>query len=166
MAGPGKLKQINAFLTTVGWVERPVSVSFLAAGEYNANYLVKGQKDSYVLRINQGSQLNLGHDQIAYEYKVLEALAGSGVTPRPIACHPHPEPLGGGALLMTYLPGKALVYKIPLILPHIAVAFVVLVVWSQSGILASVAHWLGLIRSMNEFPNLLYSGWGIGMILA
>ena len=68
------------------------------------------------------------------------------------------------------LPGRlttaARVYKIPLILPHIAVAFVVLVFWSQSGILASAAHSLGLIHSMNEFPNVLYSGWGIGMILA
>lgn len=68
------------------------------------------------------------------------------------------------------LPGKwataALVYKIPLILPHIAVAFVILVFWSRSGILASVAHALGLVQSMHEFPNVLYSGWGIGMILA
>lgn len=68
------------------------------------------------------------------------------------------------------LPGRlaavALVYKIPLILPHIAVAFVVMIFWSQSGILASAAHQLGLIRSMTAFPNLLYSGWGLGMVLA
>ena len=51
-------------------------------------------------------------EQIAYEYKVLEALAESGVTPRPIACHPHPEPLGGGALLMAYLPGDNIVLVI------------------------------------------------------
>ena len=62
--------------------------------------------------------------------------------------------------------GMALVYKIPLILPHIAVAFIVLVFWSQSGILASLAYHLGLIQSMQEFPNVLYSGWGAGMILA
>ncbi|WP_372682867.1 aminoglycoside phosphotransferase family protein [Desulfosarcina sp.] len=111
MAGPGKLKQIKTFLTTSGWIEQPFSVSFLAAGEYNANYLVKGKKNHCVFRINQGSQLGLGQNQIAYEYKVLEALAESGVTPRPIFCHPHPEPLGGGALLMTYLPGKALIYQ-------------------------------------------------------
>ena len=60
----------------------------------------------------------------------------------------------------------ALIYKIPLILPHIAVAFLVLVFWSRSGILASVCHGLGLIQSMQEFPNVLYSGWGLGMILA
>jgi putative spermidine/putrescine transport system permease protein len=68
------------------------------------------------------------------------------------------------------LPGRlaaaALVYKIPLILPHLAVAFVILVCWSPSGILASVAHRLGLIHTMREFPDVLYSGWGIGMILA
>jgi putative spermidine/putrescine transport system permease protein len=68
------------------------------------------------------------------------------------------------------LPGNlstaALVYKIPLILPHIAVAFVILVFWGQSGILASAAHSVGLIQSINEFPNFLYSGWGIGMVLA
>ena len=60
----------------------------------------------------------------------------------------------------------ALVYKIPLILPHIAVAFVVLVFWSRSGVFSSVAYQLGLISSMHDFPNLLYSGWGIGMVLA
>ena len=68
------------------------------------------------------------------------------------------------------LPGRlatvARVYKIPLILPHISVAFVVLVFWSPSGILASLMHSLGLIQSMSAFPNVLYSGWGLGMILA
>jgi putative spermidine/putrescine transport system permease protein len=64
------------------------------------------------------------------------------------------------------LAGTALMYRIPLILPHIAVAFVVLVFWSRSGILASAAWHLGLIQTMHAFPNVLYSGWGIGMVLA
>ncbi|HKJ99854.1 MAG TPA: ABC transporter permease subunit [Desulfotignum sp.] len=68
------------------------------------------------------------------------------------------------------LPAKlataALIYKIPLILPHISVAFVVLVFWSPSGIVASIAHYLGIIQSMHAFPNILYSGWGLGMVLA
>ena len=111
MAGPDNLERIHAFLATSGWIENPFSLSFLAAGEYNANYLVKSDAAQFVLRINHGSQLGLGHDQIAYEYKVLQALAATGVTPRPLACHPYPDPLGGGALLMTYLPGKALDYR-------------------------------------------------------
>ncbi len=60
----------------------------------------------------------------------------------------------------------ALVYKIPLILPHLAVAFVVLVFWSRSGIVASAAYHLGLIDAMNDFPDVLYTGWGIGMVMA
>ncbi len=64
------------------------------------------------------------------------------------------------------LHNAALIYKIPLILPHISVAFVILVFWGQSGIVASLAHSLGLIESPQQFPNILYSGLGLGMILA
>lgn len=60
----------------------------------------------------------------------------------------------------------SLVYKIPLILPHIAVAFVVLIFFSPSGIFSSFAFHLGLIDQMHQFPNVLYSGMGLGMILA
>jgi aminoglycoside phosphotransferase (APT) family kinase protein len=105
------LIQIQSFLRTAGWVEESVTVSFLAAGEYNANYLIDGDDSRWVLRINHGSQLGLGQKQIAYEFNILQALAETGVTPLPIACHPDPEPLGGGALLMSYLPGKALDYR-------------------------------------------------------
>ena len=111
MTDAEKLKQIKTFLADAGWIEPPFTVAFLAAGEYNANFLIAAEKNRYVLRINHGSQLGLGQEQIAYEYKVLEALCASGVTPRPIACHPDPEPLGGGALLMSYLPGSALDYR-------------------------------------------------------
>jgi aminoglycoside phosphotransferase (APT) family kinase protein len=111
MAGPDKLENINQFLKTSGWIKGPFSISFLAAGEYNANYLVQSNTSPMVLRINHGSQLGLGENQIAYEYNVLKALVNSKVTPQPIACHPHKEPLGGGALLMSFLPGKALVYQ-------------------------------------------------------
>jgi aminoglycoside phosphotransferase (APT) family kinase protein len=111
MADAEKLRHINTFLADAGWIVPPFSVAFLAAGEYNANFLITAEKKRYVLRINHGSQLGLGREQIAYEYKVLEALRATGVTPRPIACHPDPEPLGGGALLMSYLPGSALDYR-------------------------------------------------------
>ncbi|HSO20341.1 MAG TPA: phosphotransferase, partial [Desulfosarcina sp.] len=106
-----QFKRIEAFLAASGWVPDPIRVSFLAAGEYNANYLVTGAGERCVLRINHGSQLGLGPEQIAYEYNVLQALSTSGVTPQPLACHPHPEPLGGGALLMRFLPGEPLDYR-------------------------------------------------------
>lgn len=111
MTDATELERILTFIRDSGWIEAPRSVAFLAAGEYNANYLVRSAKGRSVLRINHGSQLGLGQRQIAYEYRVLQALARSGVTPQPIACHPHPEPLGGGALLMDFIPGKALDYR-------------------------------------------------------
>ncbi|WP_022667773.1 aminoglycoside phosphotransferase family protein [Desulfospira joergensenii] len=105
------ISRIEEFLNRTGWVPGFRSVSFLAAGEYNANYLVEGRSKRFVLRINHGSQLGLGQDQISYEYRVLKALESSGVTPKPLACLPDPKPLGGGSLLMEFLPGKALVYE-------------------------------------------------------
>lgn len=110
MPDTDRLEQIQQFLTDTGWVSPPFSVTFLAAGEYNANYRVDCDAGPCVLRINHGSQLGLGDDQIAYEYNVLTALADSGVTPKPLACHPRPDPLGGGALLMEFIPGRQLDY--------------------------------------------------------
>ncbi len=110
MPDTNKLERIQQFLTDTRWVSSPFSVTFLAAGEYNTNYRVESEDGTCVLRINQGSQLGLGDDQIAYEFKVLTALADSGVTPKPLACHPRPDPLGGGALLMEFIPGRALDY--------------------------------------------------------
>lgn len=60
----------------------------------------------------------------------------------------------------------SVVYKVPLILPHIAVAFIVLIFWSQSGVIASVGHTLGLVETPGDFPSLLHGGSGAGMILA
>lgn len=64
------------------------------------------------------------------------------------------------------LQGAALVYKLALILPHMSVAFIVLVLWTRSGFVASVCHGLGLISSPAEFPALLFAGNGLGLILA
>lgn len=111
-------------------------VSFLAAGEYHENWLVRAPAGPVVLRVNRGgaagSQLGLA-DQISYEYRVLHALAGCGATPRPLALAPcplparavggdgnppgapppgdAPAPLCGGALLMQWLPGRPLDYR-------------------------------------------------------
>lgn len=60
----------------------------------------------------------------------------------------------------------AVIYKVPLVLPHIAVAFIVLVLWTQSGFVASIGHSLGLIDRPAQFPPLLFAGNGLGLILA
>lgn len=64
------------------------------------------------------------------------------------------------------LRGAATVYKIPLILPHITVAYLAILMFGQSGILSSLAARLGLIGKPGDFPNVLYGGRGTGIILA
>ena len=78
-----------------------------------------------------------------------------------------------GTLLATIiwrLPGKtqkfAIVYKIPLILPHIAVAFIVLVLFSRTGLFSALLYRLGVISGQEEFPSILFGGNGLGIIIA
>jgi putative spermidine/putrescine transport system permease protein len=58
------------------------------------------------------------------------------------------------------------VYKMGLILPHMAVAFVVLILWSRTGFFSSMAFHTGFIEEPGQFPALLFSGNGAGMIIA
>jgi aminoglycoside phosphotransferase (APT) family kinase protein len=100
---------IREFLLEHRWVDTDPGISFLAAGEYNQNYLVRDGARRLVFRINRGSQLGL-KDQISYEYRVLRCVEPSGVTPRPLRLHDAPAPFGGGVMLMEFLPGGPLDY--------------------------------------------------------
>ncbi len=97
------------FMRTTG-ISRRADLEFLAQGEYNINYLIEDEEEKYVLRLNLGSQMNLD-DQIGYEFSALEALAPSGVTPRPFYLDNSKEKLDYGLLLMEYLPGRHLDYQ-------------------------------------------------------
>jgi len=56
--------------------------------------------------------------------------------------------------------------KIPLILPHITVGFIVILLFSRSGFFSSLSNFIGLTESMEGFPLILYSRLGIDIILA
>ncbi len=110
-------QRIFHFLQDNDWVpglDDPSDIRFLAAGEYNENWLVTPREGPRaVFRINHGSQLGLT-DQISYEFMVLTVLAASGVTPRPWRLDPRPagwDLPGRGVLLMEYLPGRPLDYR-------------------------------------------------------
>jgi aminoglycoside phosphotransferase (APT) family kinase protein len=100
---------VRRFLERRGWVEGLSSVEFLAAGEYNENFLVRGAGGDFVLRVNHDSQLGL-EDQIGYEFRALRAVAPSGVTPEPLFCDPRADGLGRGVLLMRFIPGDTFIY--------------------------------------------------------
>lgn len=109
-----EIKRITNFLSHVGWVTDIDEIAFLAAGEYNENYLVKTARATYVFRINHGSQLGLDN-QAEYEFTALSAVEPSGVTPKPYRCLVGQEvaecELGDGVLLMDFIPGGAFEYR-------------------------------------------------------
>lgn len=88
------------------------TISPLAQGEYNMNFLVKQGKNAWVLRINTGSGIGLTvQDQIAYEYKTLQLLEPAGSSPVPYFLDNSLQHLPYGILGMSYLPGEPLNYR-------------------------------------------------------
>jgi putative spermidine/putrescine transport system permease protein len=57
-----------------------------------------------------------------------------------------------------------MIYKIPLILPHIAVGFIAFILLSKTGVLSSISYQSGIIDSFESFPGMLYSPYGIDLI--
>ncbi len=98
---------ISRIIRENAWLEQVDDISFLAAGEYNENYLVIAGRKKYVFRINHGTQLGQA-DQIRYEYHVLKAIEASGVTPKPR--HVASDTALGGVLLMDFIPGRSFVF--------------------------------------------------------
>ena len=56
--------------------------------------------------------------------------------------------------------------EIPVIVPHIVVAIFILNIFSKSGLMARILAALGIISSQEQFLNLIYDKYGIGIILA
>lgn len=88
-----------------------LQVSFVARGEYNANYAfvhpVTGER--LLFRINLGSQMHLDR-QIAYEAHALDLLASSGRVPEVRFVDATGAYGGCGVLVETWLPGEPLDY--------------------------------------------------------
>ncbi len=85
------------------------TISFLAQGEYNINYVIESKLGKYVFRVNTGSQLQLDN-QIRYEYGALKRLEVSGVTPKVFYVDDTKEFIEYGILIMEFLEGKPLEY--------------------------------------------------------
>lgn len=60
----------------------------------------------------------------------------------------------------------AAVYRLPIILPHIVVAFLVLIFWSRTGIVAAVLARVGIDPDALGFSRILFGTHGLGIILA
>ena len=110
------LPQVAAYLDKHDWNEIPTmrgrkfTVDPLAQGEYNLNYLISSGSVQLVFRVNIGTQINRD-DQILYEYRALDLLKQSGVTPVPYFVDDTRQFFDRGILIMEYLPGETLDYN-------------------------------------------------------
>lgn len=66
----------------------------------------------------------------------------------------------------SFLQQAGVIYKIPLILPHLAVGFIVFFFWAKSGLISSAMFHAGITTSPQDFPSILFGGDGWGMIIA
>jgi putative spermidine/putrescine transport system permease protein len=64
------------------------------------------------------------------------------------------------------LQATASVYRIPIILPHITVAFLILFLFSNRGMVPALAYNLISPYAAEQFPDLIYSSMGWSIILA
>ena len=114
------LPRVREYLKTAdfsacpGLSGRPFSVSPLAQGEYNLNFLMKPKDEPdkgrfYVFRVNAGTQIGRD-DQITYEFKALKLLEKSGRTPCPVYVDDTRRFFDTGILIMTHLPGGPMDY--------------------------------------------------------
>ena len=92
---------------------RTFTVSSLAGGEYNLNYLLESTTGRLVFRVNMASQIDRD-DQILYEFKTLQLLQSSGVTPVPFFVDGSHSLIDRGISIMEYLPGRPLDYHLDL----------------------------------------------------
>ena len=110
------LPKVIEYLAARDWLDVPAmasrkfTVTPLAQGEYNLNYLISSGATRLVFRVNIGTQIDRD-DQITYEYQALELLRQSGVTPRPHYVDDTRVLFDRGILIMDYLPGEALDYR-------------------------------------------------------
>src|SRR5512139_2984379 len=91
-----------------------LSFSLISGGRSNLTYLVRGGGHEWVLRRPPlGHVLPTAHD-MAREYRVLAALAGTGVpAPRPFALCEDAAVNGMPFYVMEFCPGVVLAYDIP-----------------------------------------------------
>lgn len=105
----GYLKNNQQLMHRLG-IDQDSKVSPLACGEYNLNFLIQGTRN-YVFRINMASQIGR-NDQIVYEYKALQLLQKTGVTPKPYLVDDSRTHIDRGISIMEFLPGRPLDYHL------------------------------------------------------
>ncbi|WP_342432027.1 ABC transporter permease subunit [Neobacillus sp. FSL H8-0543] len=80
---------------------------------------------------------------------------------------------GVGLLIALFLAERStkwkwvqIIFQLPIAIPHLLSAYLLMQVFMQSGWYSRIAFYIGWVDSMEEFPILVHDQWGIGVILA
>jgi len=93
-------------------VHKEFSLTPLAQGEYNMNFLLRQKRLNYVVRVNTGSQIGMSlPEQIRYEFETLKMLEPAGVTPKVYLLDASCQYIPFGVFIMEYLAGEKLDYR-------------------------------------------------------
>lgn len=108
-------QKIETYLQEVGLQQtlglaNNLTVSFLAQGECNQNFLITDGTKKFVFRLNYESQMNLPN-QIEYEYQALTQLLPSKRTPIPYYLDDSRQSFPQGLLIMEFIAGRPLDYR-------------------------------------------------------
>ena len=60
----------------------------------------------------------------------------------------------------------SLLYKLPIIVPHIVVALLIFLLFTQSGFFSRLLYHLNIIEEMQDFPYLIFDSGGRGIIMS
>lgn len=131
------------FLLTVGWGSAFAAVrAFRAVGSHGALVLLRELAPSLLLTVRVAALSSVA--------SVCIGAAGAYLLWRA----PRAMQIPGG------------VYRLPVMLPHIAVAYLTILFWGQTGLVSAMLMRLGIIGESSAFPSLLFGRRGTGMVLA
>lgn len=127
----------------------------LAQGEYNKNYSFIHPKtgEKLVLRINFGSQMHLER-QIEYEFNALGLIEKSKRTPKPIYVDASLSDIGYGVMVMGFLEGVQLDYRIDLKKAAACLADIHSVILPKENILIKPENPIDAM--LNEFEEMFF----------
>ena len=101
---------MEAYLRDGDRFESVGSVGRTDSGGAARDYRFSADGRELVLRFDPTARSDRDGRPADYEYRVLKAIAPSGVTPRPLFYDPDPPGLPGGVLVREFIPGRRLDY--------------------------------------------------------
>ena len=106
--------RVTAWLENHAEVPGPLTAEAVGGGNSNATFLLRGPGASFILRRPPAAALSGTAHSMGREYRVLSALAGSGVpVPRPVAFCDDADVTGAPFLVMEHVDGVSVTDRLP-----------------------------------------------------